>query len=99
MGASQPADLVTFSEFIRIFDCSPAKGRRLIWSGAVPHFRIGRSIKVSRADICRILQASRVPAKPEKALPGAISEEDVQQVLEGFSITHCKARSSRRGRN
>lgn len=97
---SQLPEFVPVPQFASVCGFSATKAWRLVWSGAVPHYRVGRSVRVSRADIVRILDASRTPANPTRALPGALSDQDIQKVLDGVggATIRSSAKSSRRAR-
>jgi excisionase family DNA binding protein len=51
--------LWTIEETAELFETSPRTVRRLICSGALPIYRIGRLVRISDADIAAFLVANR----------------------------------------
>lgn len=76
------SELLNIPETSTVLHCSDTKARRLVWSGAIPSVRVGRSVFVLRSDVERILQACRKPADPKRALPGAMSALDLSSILD-----------------
>lgn len=74
-------DTMSVREFCQLGKFSYTKAMRLVWAKAVPSVRIGRQIRLLRSDVERMLQACRTAADPSKALPGALSEQDLANLV------------------
>lgn len=71
--------------------------RRQIWRKAWPHIRLGRVVRMAVEDVDRILKASRVPADPLRAAPGALAGHEVAEDLDRI-VANLEKKGTRRGR-
>jgi excisionase family DNA binding protein len=85
--------LLTVHEVARALNMATVSVRRLIWTRKIPSHRLGRAVRVAQADLERLVRESRVPADPDRALPGALATDDVMALSD---VTRASTR--RRGR-
>jgi len=68
--------LYTVKEVADILNISVTSVRRFIWGKKIPSVRIGRSVRIARADLDRILLANRTAVDPEQAFLGAVAPDE-----------------------
>jgi excisionase family DNA binding protein len=68
MSASETARLMTVPEVAKRLNISRSKTYQLIDSGALPHFRIGGSVRVAEDQLAEFLESVR-QGPPERAAP------------------------------
>jgi len=73
--------LMTVADTAATLRVSTKTVRRLIWDRRIPSVRIGRAVRVRETDLVRIINECRESADPDKALPGAIDDEDCRNLI------------------
>lgn len=74
--------LLSISKAAEWLGMSESTLRRLIRAQKVPVVRLNRMIRLSSADLERMIQEARRPALADRGLPGALDDRDMMALLD-----------------